>query len=134
MLTLRLVFHLALRQAKGFACSVLALLGLDMAVPDHTTLSRRGRAFADRPGRLRAGTGRAGRRRWSTAKTPGNASLLTPEQRLALVQAVEDGPVPATGGVIRWRLVDLMQWVWDRFAISISRQTLGRELRALQYR
>ena len=24
--------------------------------------------------------------------------------------------------------------VWDRFAVSVSRQTLGRELRALRYR
>ena len=46
VLTLRLVFHLALRQAEGFARSVLRLLGLDLSVPDHTTLSRRGRAFA----------------------------------------------------------------------------------------
>jgi len=36
--------------------------------------------------------------------------------------------------VVRWRLVDLVQWVWERFAVSISRQTLGRELRALRYR
>ncbi len=57
MLTLRLVFHLALRQAEGFARSVLQLLGLDLAVPDHTTLSRRGRAFAGRQPRVRAGTG-----------------------------------------------------------------------------
>ncbi len=48
VLTLRLVFHLALRQAEGFARSVVVLLGLDLAVPDHTTLSRRGRAFAGR--------------------------------------------------------------------------------------
>ena len=48
VLTLRLVFHLALRQAEGFARSVLRLLGLDLSVPDHTTLSRRGRAFAGR--------------------------------------------------------------------------------------
>ena len=48
VLTLRLVFHLALRQAEGFARSVLRLLGLDLPVPDHTTLSRRGRAFAGR--------------------------------------------------------------------------------------
>ncbi|WP_408886831.1 transposase [Lichenicola cladoniae] len=39
VLTLRLVFHLALRQAEGFARSVLRLLGLDLSVPDHTTLS-----------------------------------------------------------------------------------------------
>ena len=48
VLTLRLVFHLALRQAEGFARSVLCLLGLDLSVPDHSTLSRRGRAFAGR--------------------------------------------------------------------------------------
>ena len=48
VLILRLVFHLALRQAEAFNRSVLRLLGLDLAVPDHTTLSRRGRGFADR--------------------------------------------------------------------------------------
>ncbi len=48
VLTLRLVFHLALRQAEGFARSALCLLGLDLSVPDHTTLSRRGRCFAGR--------------------------------------------------------------------------------------
>ena len=40
-LTLRAVFHLALRQTDGLIGSILALLGLDLAVPDHTTLSRR---------------------------------------------------------------------------------------------
>ena len=57
VLSLRLVFHLALRQAEGFTRSVLALLGLDLAVPDHTTLSRRGRAFAGLQPRVRASTG-----------------------------------------------------------------------------
>lgn len=57
VLTLRLVFHLALRQAEGFARSVLALLGLALPVPDHTTLSRRGRAFAGRQPRVQAGPG-----------------------------------------------------------------------------
>lgn len=69
-----------------------------------------------------------------TRKAPGQPSRLTPEQRLALAQAVENGPVPAIDGVVRWRLVDLVQWVWERFAVSISRQTLGRELRAMRYR
>ena len=40
-LTLRAVFRLALRQAEGLIGSVLALLGLDLPVPDHTTMSRR---------------------------------------------------------------------------------------------
>jgi hypothetical protein len=48
MLMLRLVFHLALRQAEGFAASVLRLLGQDLCIPNHTTLSRRSRSFAGR--------------------------------------------------------------------------------------
>ena len=48
VLTLRLVFHLALRQVEGFTRSVLRLLGLKIAVPDHSTLSRRGSGFVSR--------------------------------------------------------------------------------------
>ncbi len=48
VLALRLVFHLALRQAAAFAASVLRLLGVELPVPDHTTLSRPGRTFAAR--------------------------------------------------------------------------------------
>jgi hypothetical protein len=40
-LTLRAVFRLALRQTEGLIDSILKLLGLDLAVPDHSTLSRR---------------------------------------------------------------------------------------------
>src|SRR4051794_2383093 len=40
-LTLRAVFRLALRQTEGLIGSVLQLLGLDLSVPDHSTLSRR---------------------------------------------------------------------------------------------
>ena len=40
-LTLRAVFRLALRQTEGLIGSIIALLGLDLAVPDHTTMSRR---------------------------------------------------------------------------------------------
>jgi len=41
-LTLRLVFHLPLRQTEGFVGSLLRLMGLDLKAPDHSTLSRRG--------------------------------------------------------------------------------------------
>ena len=41
-LTLRLVFHLPLRQTEGFVGSVLGLMGVLLDAPDHTTLSRRG--------------------------------------------------------------------------------------------
>jgi hypothetical protein len=40
-LTLRAVFHLALRQTEGLITSILHLLGLNLAVPDHSTVSRR---------------------------------------------------------------------------------------------
>ena len=40
-LTLRTVFHLALRQTEGFVGSLIRLMGLDLDTPDHTTLSRR---------------------------------------------------------------------------------------------
>ncbi|OJF98214.1 IS5 family transposase [Pararhizobium antarcticum] len=42
-LTLGLVFGLRLRQAEGFLASLLQMMGLALAVPDHTTLSRRAR-------------------------------------------------------------------------------------------
>src|SRR3954469_18883357 len=40
-LTLRAVFCLALRQTEGLIGSLMRLLGLDLPIPDHTTLSRR---------------------------------------------------------------------------------------------
>ena len=55
-LTLRLVFGLPLRQAEGFLWSVFELLGVDLAVPDHTTLSRRSEGLGVRL-RRSGGTG-----------------------------------------------------------------------------
>src|SRR3954471_4952468 len=40
-LTLKAVFRLAYRQTEGLIGSIIGLLGLDLPVPDHTTLSRR---------------------------------------------------------------------------------------------
>ena len=45
-LTLRLVFRVPVRQAEGFWRSVLSLMGVDRAAPDHTTLSRRSQSLA----------------------------------------------------------------------------------------
>ena len=55
-LTLRAVFGLGLRQTEGLIGSVIALLGLDLSVPDHSTLSRRAKTLEVPPLR-RAGTG-----------------------------------------------------------------------------
>ena len=67
-------------------------------------------------------------------KAPGGRPRLDAAQRAALAAAVESGPIPAAHGVVRWRLVDLVQWIRDEFAVSISTQTLSRELRAMGYR
>ena len=45
-LTLRAVFHLAMRQTEGLIGSIIHLLGLDLPVPDHTTLSRRAKTLS----------------------------------------------------------------------------------------
>lgn len=70
----------------------------------------------------------------ATRKAPGKASILNDEQRARLAEQVEAGPIPAAHGVVRWRLVDLGQWIWDEFGLSVTRFTLGRELRAMGYR
>jgi hypothetical protein len=46
---------------------------------------------------------------------------------------VESGPIPAIHGVVRWRLKDLAQWLWEEFGISVSQTTLSRELKALGF-
>src|SRR4051794_8462906 len=48
-LILRTVFHQPLRQTEGLVSSLLELMGLDLPVPDHSTLSRRSRTLAVAP-------------------------------------------------------------------------------------
>jgi hypothetical protein len=35
---------------------------------------------------------------------------------------------------VRWRIIDLCQWMFDEYDISIAKPTLSRELRAMGYR
>jgi len=67
-------------------------------------------------------------------KAPGQPSLLNDEQRAALVHIVEEGPTPAIHGVVRWRIVDLCQWLFETFRICVSETTVSRELRKMGYR
>ena len=67
-------------------------------------------------------------------KAPGKTPILNVEQRCALAETVVAGPIPASHGVVRWRLIDLAQWIWDEFGLSITKQTLSREMRALGFR
>ena len=67
-------------------------------------------------------------------KPPGQPSILTDAHRQHLSALIEAGPIPAVHGVVRWRLVDLIQWLWEEHWMSISKQTLSRELRAMDFR
>src|SRR3977135_620830 len=64
-------------------------------------------------------------------KSPGQPSRLNDAQRQAIVLMIENGPIPAVHGVVRWRLVDLAQCIFEEFRITIAKQTLSRELRAM---
>lgn len=67
-------------------------------------------------------------------KSPGQPPKLNDAQRQAVARMIESGPIPAVHGVVRWRLVDLAQWIFEEFRITIAKQTLSRELRAMGYR
>jgi transposase len=67
-------------------------------------------------------------------KAPGRAPRLNDAHRAALTAVLESGPTPAIHGVVRWRLIDLGQWLWEEFQVSVSKQTMSREVRALGYR
>jgi transposase len=67
-------------------------------------------------------------------KAPGQASRLQETHRAALAAVLESGPTPAIHGVVRWRLTDLCQWLWEEYRVTVAKQTMSREVRALGYR
>jgi len=67
-------------------------------------------------------------------KAPGQPSRLSDEHRAALARIVEEGPTPVIHGVVRWRIVDLCQWLFETFRICISETTVSLELRKMGYR
>jgi len=64
-------------------------------------------------------------------KAPGQPSRLNDELRAALVAMVENGPISAVHEVVRWRIIDLCQWLWEEYQVTVSKQTLSRELREI---
>ena len=66
-------------------------------------------------------------------KPPGASPKLNDAQRRALREIVESGPIPAIHGVVRWRRIDLAQWLWDEYGVSLDVTTVGRELRRLGF-
>jgi transposase len=67
-------------------------------------------------------------------KAPGQPSILSDERRKRLSGVTETGPILAVRGVVRWRLADLMRFVWYGYQSNFSKQTISREVRALDFR
>ena len=67
-------------------------------------------------------------------KAPGQPPRLNDEHRAALAAILESGPIPAIHGVVRWRIVDLCQWIFEEFRVVVAQQTLSRVLRQMGYR
>jgi len=67
-------------------------------------------------------------------KATGQPAKLNDAQRQALARIVEEGPIPAIHGVVRWRRKDLALWIFEEFRISLEESSVGRELRALGFR
>ena len=58
-------------------------------------------------------------------KPPGQPSRLNGAHRVALAAILESGPIPAVHGVVRWRIVDLCQWIFEEFRVCVvAKQTL----------
>ncbi len=67
-------------------------------------------------------------------KAPGQAPKLTRDQKARLAEVVEQGPIPSVHGVVRWRLKDLVGWVWEEFRVTLSEQSMSRILRQMEFR
>ena len=63
----------------------------------------------------------------------GTPSILSDAYRQALATTIEDGPIPDVHRIVRSRVIDRCQWLWDGYAVVISNQTLNRGLRQIGY-
>ena len=59
---------------------------------------------------------------------------LSAEQKAALAARVEKGPDPEAdpeiGGVVRWRRIDLKQWIEAEFGVVMHERKVGKKLAA----
>ena len=65
--------------------------------------------------------------------SPGVPPKLEAEHRAFLSRVVEEGPIPAVHGVVRWRACDLIALLQEEFGISVSDDTIYRALKDLGF-
>ena len=58
---------------------------------------------------------------------------LSKRHRAFLARLVEEGPIPAVHGVVRWRACDLIMRLHEEFGISVSDDTVYRALKDLGF-
>ena len=65
--------------------------------------------------------------------SPGAPGKLTDEHRAFLARLIEEGPIPAIHGVVRWRACDLIMQLHEEFGLSVSDDTIYRALKELGF-
>jgi transposase len=64
---------------------------------------------------------------------PGAPAKLNKRHRAFLARIVDEGPIPAVHGVVRWRACDLIMRLHEEFGISVSDDTVYRALKDLGF-
>jgi transposase len=65
--------------------------------------------------------------------SPGAPGKLNDEHKAFLARIVEEGPIPAVHGVVRWRACDLIMRLYEEFGLSVSDDTVYRALKDLGF-
>ena len=65
--------------------------------------------------------------------SPGVPAKLGKKHRAFLARLVEEGPIPAVHGVVRWRACDLIMRLHEEFGFSVSDDTIYRALKDLGF-
>ena len=65
--------------------------------------------------------------------SPGAPAKLDAEHKAFLSRIVDEGPIPAVHGVVRWRACDLIMRLYEEFALSVSDDTIYRALKDLGF-
>ena len=65
--------------------------------------------------------------------SPGAPGKLRKKHKAFIVRLVEQGPIPAIDGVVRWRACDLIMRLHEEFGLSVSDDTVYRALKQLGF-
>jgi len=65
--------------------------------------------------------------------SPGAPGKLSKKHKAFLARLVEEGPIPAINGVVRWRACDLIMRLHEEFGLAVSDDTVYRALKGLGF-